>query len=538
MTRFLLAVLLVIPLALPAGAQTYPSSAVDQQGNPLPVSVFGSDAQYRPQSLLEGGPVTLFGHAFTDPNIGGRAWQTATFVGGTLATLAIPIPIRGNLIHAVSAHDTVNTQLRLWGSTDGGATFLPLHVLGTLVAGTNLPQVAEYGPDGSLFVGVNCGGSVVPACEGIYRFRATGGAQLAFSLPAALAGATVRIADIATSGNTLLFTVLNSAANTRYTCRSVNTPNTETYSAPTCALAAGGSAIYGPGMLAPLGFDPITRQTRWGRIVADNATFEISNDDGLTWQTGFAGVAGETRVQIVSQRQFGRKTGRVYVMYATALVRGYYFSDDGGATWGQSRSPWAAGTDGNLLDLGGGNMFYVPRSAANGMYQSYNDGKTWSRVLAARPANTDVGLLGRAMSIDNLIFYTNNFTATQRLAVSRPAGWGSSLGSVSIGAPATASCKTTTVNGLGVAGADVTIDATAGGIATLDANPARCGALIRNTGAADMRCAPTGLTPTATAGLLIPPGMTLLLGNEGQQAWRCIRTTATSTAASTAEERP
>lgn len=103
---------------------------------------------------------------------------------------------------------------------------------------------------------------------------------------------------------------------------------------------------------------------------------------------------------------------------------------------------------------------------------------------------------------------------------------------------AVSGCRDTTPNAQGVAGADITIDATAGGVAVLAASDTRCGALITNAGAADMRCADTGTTVTATVGYLVPSGSTLVLGPEGRKAWACIRTGGTSTTASVVESVP
>jgi hypothetical protein len=82
---------------------------------------------------------------------------------------------------------------------------------------------------------------------------------------------------------------------------------------------------------------------------------------------------------------------------------------------------------------------------------------------------------------------------------------------------------------------DVLIDATAGGVVVLDANPQRCQALIQNTGAASMRCGPATVVVSAVVGFLVKAGETLTLGAEGKELWRCIRTTSTSTTVSIAE---
>jgi hypothetical protein len=82
---------------------------------------------------------------------------------------------------------------------------------------------------------------------------------------------------------------------------------------------------------------------------------------------------------------------------------------------------------------------------------------------------------------------------------------------------------------------DIAITGAIGGVTVLGANNSRCQALIKNNGAADMRCAPVSLTVSAVVGFPIRPGETLTLGLEGRESWRCIRTTTTSTAVSIAE---
>jgi hypothetical protein len=94
----------------------------------------------------------------------------------------------------------------------------------------------------------------------------------------------------------------------------------------------------------------------------------------------------------------------------------------------------------------------------------------------------------------------------------------------------------TAINTQGAMG-DVAIGATATQV--LDANQAVCQRLLRNNGTAAMRCLPTPQgAPTATNGLLLNAGEQILLGTEGRQAWQCIRTTSTSTTATTIEGIP
>ena len=94
--------------------------------------------------------------------------------------------------------------------------------------------------------------------------------------------------------------------------------------------------------------------------------------------------------------------------------------------------------------------------------------------------------------------------------------------------PANSACLTVSVNLQGSAGAGITVDATSGGVTVMAANAKRCGAIITNYGAADIRCVSSTQTPTATVGYPVPAGQSLRLGLEGQQAYKCIRTTGTS----------
>lgn len=96
-------------------------------------------------------------------------------------------------------------------------------------------------------------------------------------------------------------------------------------------------------------------------------------------------------------------------------------------------------------------------------------------------------------------------------------------------------CRTVAVNDQGTANAAITVDATAGGVAVLAANSMRCGAVIKNSGTAAMRCAPATVTVTSTVGFVVAASEALILSAEATQAWRCIRTTGSSTTADVAE---
>lgn len=101
-------------------------------------------------------------------------------------------------------------------------------------------------------------------------------------------------------------------------------------------------------------------------------------------------------------------------------------------------------------------------------------------------------------------------------------------------------CSKTRVNQSGTAGADITVDGTAGGVTVMPVLDSRCGAIIKNngTGTQAMRCGPSTMTVTSSVGFLLNAGDSLTLGNEGQQLWKCIKSTGDNTAANVIEAIP
>lgn len=101
-------------------------------------------------------------------------------------------------------------------------------------------------------------------------------------------------------------------------------------------------------------------------------------------------------------------------------------------------------------------------------------------------------------------------------------------------------CSKTRINTSGTAGADITVDGTAGGVTVMPALDSRCGAIIQNngTGTQAMRCGPSTVTVSSTVGWYIEAGKSLILGNEGQQVWKCIKTTGDNAAANVIEAIP
>lgn len=103
-------------------------------------------------------------------------------------------------------------------------------------------------------------------------------------------------------------------------------------------------------------------------------------------------------------------------------------------------------------------------------------------------------------------------------------------------------CPNPRVNAQGTSNQDITIDATAGGILILAQDPNRCSAMIINV-TNPIRCGPStgagAMTVTSTAGLLLSAGAGIGLSVEDgvTEAWKCIRTTASSSTVSVVEGR-
>lgn len=99
-------------------------------------------------------------------------------------------------------------------------------------------------------------------------------------------------------------------------------------------------------------------------------------------------------------------------------------------------------------------------------------------------------------------------------------------------------CRKVRTNLQGVAGADITVGATA--TTVLAQNTSRCEAIINNVSVNDMRCADVtnNAPPTATTGVVVQAGKTLQLSLEGQAAWQCIRAGSADAVASVAESLP
>lgn len=84
---------------------------------------------------------------------------------------------------------------------------------------------------------------------------------------------------------------------------------------------------------------------------------------------------------------------------------------------------------------------------------------------------------------------------------------------------------------------DVVVDATAGGVTLLPANPGRKSALIINTGAETMRVTTDGSAPTPTHGKQLLAGATLTMGHPycPTAEVKAIREGATNTSANASE---
>lgn len=126
---------------------------------------------------------------------------------------------------------------------------------------------------------------------------------------------------------------------------------------------------------------------------------------------------------------------------------------------------------------------------------------------------------------------TRLLTALLVLSLALPA-WAANV-------PMSAPCQNISINLQGSGNADITVDSTSGGVTVLAANNHRCGVLITNSSANDMRCAPTNITVTTTVGYYVKGNTTLELGpGEAKDAWKCIRTGVSSATASVLESVP
>ena len=108
-------------------------------------------------------------------------------------------------------------------------------------------------------------------------------------------------------------------------------------------------------------------------------------------------------------------------------------------------------------------------------------------------------------------------------------------------------CRTRVVNASGVASAAIAVTNAAAVVVAPARSPGsggvgRCAGLIYNEpGGGEIRCAPSGTTPTtgvAGVGQLIPAGQGLSLGSFAEASWSCIATTATAATVSVTESTP
>ena len=108
-------------------------------------------------------------------------------------------------------------------------------------------------------------------------------------------------------------------------------------------------------------------------------------------------------------------------------------------------------------------------------------------------------------------------------------------------------CRTRVVNASGVANAAIAVTNAAAVVVAPARSPGsggvgRCDVLIVNEpGGGDVRCAPSGTTPTTGAagvGQLVPAGQGLALGSFSEASWSCIATTATAATVSVTESTP
>lgn len=181
-------------------------------------------------------------------------------------------------------------------------------------------------------------------------------------------------------------------------------------------------------------------------------------------------------------------------------------------------------------------------------YEITTDGSTWTAVtcrnaLLTTTASTTVAAVGYMVCpVSGALGFRARISGRTAgdvmVTAASVEGESGVITALTVDSPSAAACKTVTQNSQGAGNADITVDATVGGVAVLAASTTRCAAILSNVGSADARCASGATTPTSTAGYLIKAGKDLVLGPEGQQAWKCIRTTATSTTFAVVEASP
>lgn len=103
---------------------------------------------------------------------------------------------------------------------------------------------------------------------------------------------------------------------------------------------------------------------------------------------------------------------------------------------------------------------------------------------------------------------------------------------------AASACRSVRVNYLGVDRAPITVSNTV--VTVAEPNTSRCQLLIANLSDNDMVCADVSKdpVPTASTGMTIGQGSSLVLGPEGQGRWQCIRAGDTDATATVAEALP
>lgn len=124
------------------------------------------------------------------------------------------------------------------------------------------------------------------------------------------------------------------------------------------------------------------------------------------------------------------------------------------------------------------------------------------------------------------------FQSTQPVSVASlplPTGGATEATLAALGTPGAAPCKTLKANLQGSALADITVDATSGGVTVLGSSITRCGAVIKLVSGGQIKCLSSGQgNPSTTAGFTLDVGDVLGVDTEAQEAYKCIRTGGTS----------
>lgn len=112
-------------------------------------------------------------------------------------------------------------------------------------------------------------------------------------------------------------------------------------------------------------------------FVAGNGSIAISKDEGVTW-TIYSLVGTETSYSL-------QAVGNVLLLASASVIRrNIQYGTGGGNSWPQVAA--VTTSSGRLFPLGGNTVIYVPASASNPMFISYDAGLSWDTFTGVWPS--------------------------------------------------------------------------------------------------------------------------------------------------------